>query len=487
MPRLLPSRRGTSGLRLKVRSTDEPDVAGGHLPPADDPRLPWPLASLLAGVGGALGGWLIVAGLVVLAWLAARDGGLAAALATATQGWLLANGGGLVIAGQRLTLVPLGATALFALLLSGLVQVAARQATVGELVAGIDLTTRDRGRIVRNVTLVATLGYAASVTLAATMIGTTNQGARALVGSLIIGALASLAGACRGAAYRLRDALPAWATPLPGALRAGLATAIAGGAAALAVTVAVHRGQVAALYAALAPDSASQGAVTVVQLLFWPTLVVWATAYALGAGFGLGEGSVVSPANTDLGLIPGIPVLGALPVEGSGSWATLAWMLVGVAAGAAAAAVVMRGRPRARFDETAVVGGLAGVLVALCLVAIAAATRGDLGGGRLVGLGPRLPELALLGGSVMGLAGLTTGLVWGLVRGTDRRPEPPGAATDGPPAAEDAGDVTVGEPEPSEHPAVIGDPSDEPTRRVGPDDDEPTQEIGPRSRWWHRR
>ena len=44
-------------------------------------------------------------------------------------------------------------------------------------------------------------------------------------------------------------------------------------------------------------------------------------------------------------------------------WPALLWLLVGVAAGAVAGVVVALARPRARFDETAVVGGLAKKLV----------------------------------------------------------------------------------------------------------------------------
>ncbi|WP_460744065.1 cell division protein PerM [Mariniluteicoccus endophyticus] len=460
-----------------MRSTDDSDSSVRSSTASPEPSLPWFVTSMLAGVGGALGGWCIVAGVVVVGWLLAQTGALGSALAAATQIWLLTNGGGLVLDGQRITLVPLGLTALLSLLLSGLVQGAARQAVVADEALGLDLDHTDRGRIARNVALVAGGAYAVCVTLAATIVGTSNQGARALVGSVVIGLLVSWLSACRGTAYRVSEDLPPWAAPLLGALRAGVLCVVGGGAAALAVTLWLKRAQVAELYAAVAPDPVSGGAFTLLQLCYLPNLVMWGASYVLGAGFGLGEGSIVSPANTDLGLIPGIPVLGALPVEGSGSWLTLAWMAVGVVAGALAAAVVVRRRSRARFDETAVVGGLAGLLVAVVVLLLALVTRGDLGDGRLVGLGPRLPELAMLGGSVMGLSGLAVGLVLGIFRrpGAEDQPQEQSVEDQTTEAGAGSDELVETDPENGASATEEADEADESTREVvnGPVD-EPT-------------
>lgn len=92
------------------------------------------------------------------------------------------------------------------------------------------------------------------------------------------------------------------------------------------------------------------------------------------------------------------------------------WLVVGVLAGAVAAISVLRSLPHARCDETAVVGGLSGVLGGLLVVATAMLSGGDLGTGNLTGLGPRGIELLVLAPAIMGLSGLTVGLVWGLVR-----------------------------------------------------------------------
>ena len=62
------------------------------------------------------------------------------------------------------------------------------------------------------------------------------------------------------------------------------------------------------------------------QLAFAPNVLVWGAAYALGAGFGLGDGSVVAPAATQVGLLPGIPIFGAVPSSGPGGVYQLVWL-----------------------------------------------------------------------------------------------------------------------------------------------------------------
>ena len=90
------------------------------------------------------------------------------------------------------------------------------------------------------------------------------------------------------------------------------------------------------------------------------------------------------------------------------------WLAAGVLAGAVAAWLVVRARPDARFDETSLVGGLAGVTGGLVFVAVGWATGGDLGTVRLTGLGPLLLPLLVMGVTTLGLAGMVTGLVLGL-------------------------------------------------------------------------
>ena len=112
---------------------------------------------------------------------------------------------------------------------------------------------------------------------------------------------------------------------------------------------------------------------------------------------------MVAPAATELGILPGLPMLGALPaaVPACGE---LWWLAAGALAGAVAAWIVVRSRPAARFDETSLVGGLAGVLAGARLRGLAWAASGDLGTVRLAGLGPRLLPLLVMAVTTMGLS-----------------------------------------------------------------------------------
>ncbi|GAA3616764.1 DUF6350 family protein [Kineosporia mesophila] len=72
------------------------------------------------------------------------------------------------------------------------------------------------------------------------------------------------------------------------------------------------------------------GAVLVLaQLLVVPNLMVWAASYATGAGFSVGSGTTVAPGQLDVGTLPALPVLGALP---AGPGSQLLWLLVAIPA-----------------------------------------------------------------------------------------------------------------------------------------------------------
>ena len=122
-------------------------------------------------------------------------------------------------------------------------------------------------------------------------------------------------------------------------------------------------------------------------------------SYALGSGFVLGAGSVVAPAATELGILPGMPLLGALPAAGPGGPSRAV-----VAGGRGHGRAPWRpgswsgpGRPK-RFDASSLIGGLAGLLAGAMFVGLAWAASGDLGNLRLAGLGPRLLPLLVMSG-----------------------------------------------------------------------------------------
>lgn len=147
---------------------------------------------------------------------------------------------------------------------------------------------------------------------------------------------------------------------------------------------------------------------TLGQIAYLPTLIVWALSWISGPGFALGAGTAVSPAGTQLGVVPGIPVLGVIP-ESSTPWLLLVLLVpVGVA-------VLAGTRLRRPLHEDAhavarLVAILAIALVcALAAAGLAVAASGSLGPGRLADTGPQPGPLALAVG-VEVLVGLAIGL-----------------------------------------------------------------------------
>ena len=116
----------------------------------------------------------------------------------------------------------------------------------------------------------------------------------------------------------------------PGLIVRGGAVVLAGlvglGALVLAVALVLRGGEVIALFEAASVDALGATVVTLAQLAYLPTLAVWGLAFVAGPGFAVGTGTAVSPAGTQLGVIPGIPVLGALP-ESTTPWLLLLVLL----------------------------------------------------------------------------------------------------------------------------------------------------------------
>ncbi|WP_425840423.1 DUF6350 family protein [Microbacterium sp. PA5] len=200
----------------------------------------------------------------------------------------------------------------------------------------------------------------------------------------------------------VRDRIDIDDTGIVEAAARGIAAALVGlvavGAAVTAIAVLAGGGRVVALFEAAHVDLVGALVVGTGQLLYLPTLIVWGAAYAAGPGFALGSGTTVSPGGTDLGVVPGIPVLGIIPEEPSAWLLLLALLVVAVGAGAG---WIARTRLLAahRGDEPLaprlivlglVVAGAAGGAALLAL-----ASSGALGPERLQQTGPAAGSFAL--------------------------------------------------------------------------------------------
>ena len=364
----------------------------------------WPVAAVVGGLASAAVGWLLVTGLVVVGWLMGDDAPLPVALQLGTRLWLLGGGVPVVVGGLDVTLVPWGLTAVTAALLWRFGGYAARRVAPG---AGTGPFT---------VALVVTLAYVSPVLVAAGLLGQPAREPARWAAVVLVLLVAAWAGAGSRVGRPVGSTWPRLLSGLPRAVAGAVGLMLLAGAAVLVVGLVAGWARVVDLTTALQAGTAGTVLLVLVQAAVLPNALLWSGSYALGAGFSLGNGSVVAPAATSLGVLPGLPLLGALPAAGPGSTDQLWWLACGAVAGAFAAWLALRSGTTRRIDASTLLGGLAGVVSGLVLTGLAWTTSGDLGSVRLTGLGPRLLPLLVMSTTTLGLSGVVTGAVVGVVR-----------------------------------------------------------------------
>lgn len=209
---------------------------------------------------------------------------------------------------------------------------------------------------------------------------------------------------------RVHDVVDSWGDwgPVPSAAVRGAAFAVVGVTAVSALAVAVmtlfRGGEVVALFQAARVDALGAGVITLGHLAYLPTIIVWAASWLAGPGFAVGVGTAVSPAGTQLGVVPGIPVLGLLP-ESTSIWMLIV-IILPIGAGAFAgwavrSRLVWEGTPLGTAPRAAIAAGI-GVLTAVVAALAALLSGGSMGPGRLAEAGPSVLPFALsLGGEVL--------------------------------------------------------------------------------------
>lgn len=365
-----------------------PGPRGPRRPPAGPPARPVTVAGVLAALQAAGLGVLAVMVLVLVGWATTADTGASAttAVTAGLQVWLVGHHARLVVPGGAFALLPLGLSALPALLVYSSTLRAGRAAEV----------TGRRGVVALASSVTAT--YTVVTTVVALVARTPEV--RPLPLSAFAGA-AAIAGA--GAAAGAVRATGRWRvlwSRVPSLLRlaapaalGALGVLVAGGALLVGSSLAVHHTRAALLADALDPGPGGLVLLLVGTLLYVPTAVVWGMAYAVGPGVAVGEGTSVTPWGATLGDVPAFPLLGALP-QGTSPGAGMLALLVPVAAGLLAAALLRRGlgRPdsptvdgwRSVLQAAALAGAVTGAGAALLALLVA----GPAGPGRMAEVGP---------------------------------------------------------------------------------------------------
>ena len=384
--------------------------------------VPWPIAAIVAALLWALAGWLICAAFALVGWLGDVSQPLDAPLGLATSLFLLANGCRVVVAGVTVSIMPLLLTLGIAATGVGLLRVAARHS--------FDEAPADSTGRVAGFAGVAAAAYGLG---AAGLAGVTQAGSAfsTLLGGVVIGFITGCLAIAPLAGWHMPwpKATPVWVRAWPRACGAGLGVLGAGGALVMCVALISSHDRVAALEAGLAPGTLGLVMLAVGQAFWAPTMIIWGAAWATGAGFALGAETLVSPFSVQLGILPSLPIFGAVPPIGAPPPAMFLWLVIPVGAGVAAAWVAVRAQiaqaGEMRLETGTAIGVAAGVTTALAATVIAAISRGDLGTNRLVGLGPVLTNMVLLVPAVLGVSGGVMGLVLTLRRPRPAEPAPP--------------------------------------------------------------
>jgi hypothetical protein len=344
-----------------------------------------------AFVGVLAGGQAVLAGLVfalvpvMLVWLTSARVGAhwTEAARFGADAFALAHGAPVALPSGRLSLVPLGLTALaLTLCWVGGRRVHEALRALRDPVPRRDLALALGGFVT---------GYALPAAAVAVVAGT--SAVRPLTGQAVAGAVAvSLLGG-------LLPMLPAWLgrwahrDRLLAVARAGAVVLGALAAAATLLTALAlwdGRDRVMAVHEALHPGPAGHVGLVLLQLALLPVLAVWALSYLAGPGFTVGAGTLVQPGSSVLGPLPALPVLGGLPEPGTSAspLTALLGVLVVVACGAVGGVLLARRDAGAGWRALAVDGAALVVGVALVVLLVGVAASGSAGPGRLADVGP---------------------------------------------------------------------------------------------------
>jgi hypothetical protein len=361
---------------------------------------PKPVAlSALVGAGACLlGGVLTCAAVAVIGWLAATAGGATTAVRAGAVTWLVAHHATATVGPAKIGLAPLGLTVAIGWCLY----------RAGRFTARVSEADRTGELVAASVAL--TVWYAAGAALVALLAsdGAVKVSApSALLGAGMLALVAGTAGVLveSGAAEDIADATPDWLREsLPAAL-AAVGAVLTAATLLFAVSLLVHFSRSTAMLEALDPGLVGGVVLFVICVALLPNAVMFAVAFLAGPGFRIGTGTTVAPTGVELGNLPALPLLAAVPSDGATpGYLLLLTAVVPVLAGVVAGLVIVRrvaAGPLAgtvEWEGLAVRAGLAAVGAASTLLVLMVLAGGAAGPGRMsdVGIPSALPAAAVL-------------------------------------------------------------------------------------------
>jgi hypothetical protein len=402
----------TSLLTRPDRSRNE-----NGLTEAPRPR-PLVLIATLGGALAALGPLVVLLAIGVIGWFASdagvhgapRDGMRVGALAR-----LAGHGSGVTVMGARVTIVPLGVTAVAAWSMWRLGH------RVGDSVSGHGpdadrISDGERDFTVPTAVALFFAAYAVVAVVVATLAaGSTADPSlpRVLGWTVLLTAFVAAPAIAIGSG---RAAI--WAAFLPASVRAGAAVAGSVLARLLAVSALVFLvafvasfGEAATMTSRLHLSPSEAGLYALVNAAYAPNAVLFAGSWLLGPGFAVGGATLVSPGAVVLGPLPVVPLFAALPAVGTPPGWIGALMALPPLVAAVSAHRALRGRPLT-WDRIALAGCGGGLAAGIGFALLASLSGGAAGPGRMRFVGPFTRDVlvhsvtacgigALLGASVL--------------------------------------------------------------------------------------
>lgn len=195
------------------------------------------------------------------------------------------------------------------------------------------------------------------------------------------------------------------------------------GAVLLGIGILAGWSQIVATYQELHAGAVGDTAVTLLQLGFLPNLVIYAIAWSTGAGFSFGAGTSVGLTSSDVGTLPMLPILGAVP-ESMGTFG-LVGLLVPLGAGAIAGwwflregedhldewvALKVPFRPLSALISAVALGVVTGIVTSFGALWLGWISYGSLGIGRFTEVGAEPLTFAAHTALTVG-AGVTFGML----------------------------------------------------------------------------
>jgi hypothetical protein len=377
------------------------------------PNRPVVLSAVISAGACLLTGLLTCAAVAVIGWLAATFGGASGAVRAGASAWLVAHKAGVTLGGGVITVAPLGLTLFFGWCLY----------RGGRSAARTSAADRTKDLIVLSGTFAVVYGLGALIIALLTSDGSLRVSPlSAFLGAASLALVAGSVGVLveSGAAQDLADATPKGLRDAVPAAAAAVLTVIAIASLLYGVLLAIHFSRITGMLELL--DAGAVGSVVLfaICLMLLPNMVLYVVSFLAGPGFQLGVGTTIAPTGVDVGNLPALPLLAAVPADGATpTYLLVLTALVPLGAGVVAGLVVARRgladqeAEALGWDAFALRGGMAALLAGVMLYALMALSGGSAGPGRMaaVGIPAALPAAGVLAAGMAIGASMTAAVI----------------------------------------------------------------------------